>query len=116
MNNSILIQPEAASINLTDNQDFVCIVNDFDRYNHMFELETVLNIMVSLGMIDDYDLEEEEVAVDFYDMESIHYEEVSRTDWIDMYDFINDLTLDQASQILKHFIKENEGQKDDLPF
>lgn len=113
MNNSI--QAEASSIHLLDEQDYVCIVNSSNRYN--IELETVLNIMENLLLINDYNLEEEQVAVDRYyvDSNSFRHEEVEKTEWFDMYDFINDLTLDQASQILTSFLKENEDHLD-LPF
>lgn len=110
---------EVRKAEFTKENDFFTIQNDEDGYLHFFTLETMGNLMVQLGMIDDYHLEGESVEIQVpvfsYGIDVDEFEE--RTDYKCIYDFILELDLSEYGRLLKAFLdNDKENQKDDLPF
>jgi hypothetical protein len=108
MKNSINL-PEVQSISTDDCLENIIIVTDVQE--HEIAIEEGLIILENLNIINDYNLNEEEVAVDMYycDENSHRNEEVEKTEWFNMFDFINDLSLEQGQQILSEYIKQEEA-------
>jgi len=108
MKNSINL-PEVLSISTDECLENLIIVTDENE--HEFAIEYALTIIENLNIINDFNLNEEEVAVDMYycDENSHRHEEVEKTEWFNTFDFINDLSLDQGQQILQAYIKQEQA-------
>ncbi|QDP50402.1 MAG: hypothetical protein Unbinned5350contig1001_17 [Prokaryotic dsDNA virus sp.] len=94
------------------------LIETEESKSHFLSYKTACNNLITAGLIDDYILceNEQKVYVDKYTWEGYSDEEIVKVAEIDMYDYIDELSLDQCSRLLKAHLDNDDSDNDDLPF
>lgn len=114
-NNKKIVFPEIRDKKFNSDYTLFEITADATGYNHFFGLDTMCEMMLQSGLIDEYNLEEGILVVNGYDF--TRGEEIVVEREYDMLDFISELSLEDCGRVLKCFLDQDlEGIMDDLPF
>ena len=107
--------PEIISKGFNDDFTLFNIKEDDSNTTYHLTIEDTCNAMMEAGIIDDYHEEEGVIMIDIYvsDEESVH--ERLEVKYIDLLDFIGQLSLEECGRVLTYH-KASTMEKNDLSF